>query len=42
MTTFSAINWFNNDEAKETETPDEDVEIIDVSRHKRRKTPPPT
>jgi len=29
-------------EEKETETPEEDVEIIDFSRHKSRKIPPPT
>ena len=29
-------------EEKETETPGDDVEIIDVSRHKPRKIPPPT
>ncbi|MBL4901822.1 MAG: transposase [Desulfocapsa sp.] len=46
------VGWYSNRmrgdrekqklEEKETETPDEDVEIIDVSSHKPRKIPPPT
>ncbi|MEA3467456.1 MAG: hypothetical protein U9R57_04440 [Thermodesulfobacteriota bacterium] len=30
------------EEKEETETPDDDIEIIDVSKHKPRKIPPPT
>ncbi len=46
------VGWYSNRmrgdrekqklQEKEAETPDEDVEIIDVSRHKPRKIPPPT